>query len=504
MVQRPPDPGPGAAGEQPHDLRSRYKQATRDAIGAAALRLALEQGPRGLKLVRVSEIASAAGISPRTYNNYFSSREEAICALHADQARRFGAAVRARPAREPFTTAVIAAAVEVFASPEPDRAGLGMIMSTPELQGEALKAFTLAEEPLAEAIAARAGHGQGDLASHTLAAAIAAAIRVAGRYWLSTTSAPPFAEVLGEALRYVLPIGNSDHPQQPVVHMTTNENPTAAAAGDLLLGGDLRVNRLGFGAMRLALGGQVRDPEAGAAIVRRAVELGVDHIDTAGFYGFGELHAHEMIRAALEPYGDDVVIATKVGPLLEGGIRPTGEATPEQLRGLVEDDLRRLGLDRLDLVYLRVGAAGDPVAARFAALEDLRSEGLIRHLGVSNVTSDQLAEARSVGPVAAVQNHFHVHQRADSALVEQCAKEGIAYVPFFPLGGGRDKIDPARLASVADRHGAPAEQVALAWLLAAAPVILPIPGTSSLDHLAENVAAAGLRLTEEDLAELAE
>jgi AcrR family transcriptional regulator len=209
VPHQPPEPDPGANGEQPYDLRSRYKRATRDAISAAALRLALEQGPHGLKLVRVSEIASAAGISPRTYNNYFSSREEAICALQADQARRLGAAVRGRPAQEPFTTAVIAAAIEVFADPEPDRAGLSMIMSTPELQGEALKAFTLAEEPLAEAIAARTGRDYCDLADHVRAAAIAGAIRVAGRHWLSTTSALTFAEVLGEALRYALPSPDS-------------------------------------------------------------------------------------------------------------------------------------------------------------------------------------------------------------------------------------------------------------------------------------------------------
>ncbi len=193
----------------PHDLRSRNKQATRDAIGAAALRLAVEQGPDGLKLVRVSDIASAAGISPRTYNNYFSSREEAICAFHADQARRLGRALRARPADEPLAAAISAAAIEVFAESEPDRAGLALIMSTPELQGEALKAFTLAEEPLAAAIAERTG-GDDNLSSQVLAAAVAAAIRVAGRYWLGTTATLPFAEVLGEALRHVLPAGRAE------------------------------------------------------------------------------------------------------------------------------------------------------------------------------------------------------------------------------------------------------------------------------------------------------
>lgn len=281
----------------------------------------------------------------------------------------------------------------------------------------------------------------------------------------------------------------------------------AAAGGDFLLGGDLRVNRLGFGAMRLALGGSVRDPKAAVEVLRRAVELGVNHIDTAGFYGFGDIHAHESIREALFPYPDDLVIATKVGPLLEGGVVPTAEATPDQLRGLVEEDLRRLGLDRLDLVYLRVGGMGEPggesLGDRFAALAELRREGLIRHLGVSNVDAEQVAEARSIAPVAAVQNHFHVDHQGDADLLAQCEKAGTAYVPFFPLGGGGQKIDPDRLASIAARHGATTAQVALAWLLGTSPAILAIPGTSVLDHLTENIAAAGLRLTAEDLAELA-
>ena len=281
---------------------------------------------------------------------------------------------------------------------------------------------------------------------------------------------------------------------------------TAAAGGHFLLGGDLRVNRLGFGAMRLALGGSARSPETGVAVLRRAVELGVNHIDTAGFYGFGDQHAHELIRTALSPYPDDLVIATKVGPLLEGGVVPTGQAGPDRLRGLVEDDLRRLGRDRLDLVYLRVGgmgpAGGESIGERFAALAELRREGLIRHLGVSNVDAEQLAEAQSIAPVAAVQNHFHIHHTSDSGVLETCEREGIAYVPYFPLGGGGQRIDHGRLANVAARHGATTAQIALAWLLAASPVTLPIPGTGSLGHLTENVGAAALRLTAGDLAEL--
>jgi aryl-alcohol dehydrogenase-like predicted oxidoreductase len=178
------------------------------------------------------------------------------------------------------------------------------------------------------------------------------------------------------------------------------------------------------------------------------------------------------------------------------------------LRGLVEKDLRRLGLDRLDLVYLRVGGRGEPggesIGERFAALAELRREGLIRHLGVSHVDAAQLAEARSIAAVAAVQNQFHVHYRCDSDVFALCEQEGIAYVPFFPLGAGKERIDPTRLANVAARHQATTAQVALAWLLATSPATLAIPGTGSLAHLTENIAAASLCLTADDLAELAE
>jgi aryl-alcohol dehydrogenase-like predicted oxidoreductase len=278
-------------------------------------------------------------------------------------------------------------------------------------------------------------------------------------------------------------------------------------SNDFLLGGDLPVNRLGFGAMRLVLGRRVPHREAAVAVLRRAVELGVNHIDTAGFYGFGDVGAHELIRQALSPYPGELVIATKVGPLFAGGV-PTGQASAGQLRGLVQEDLRRLGLDRLDLVYLRVGGrgepGGEPVGERFAALADLRREGLIRHLGLSHVDAAQLAEARSIAPVAAVQNQFHVHCRGDSDLLARCEREGIAYVPYFPLGGGTVPIDANRLADVAARHRATTAQVALAWLLATSPATLAIPGTGSLDHLSENLAAAGLRLTADDLAQLTE
>jgi aryl-alcohol dehydrogenase-like predicted oxidoreductase len=291
---------------------------------------------------------------------------------------------------------------------------------------------------------------------------------------------------------------------------TTHTSQPAGASGTFLLGGDLPVARLGFGAMRLPVGtftGPVRDPRDGIAVLRRAVELGVNHIDTASFYRRGSVVANELIRQALAPYPDDLVIATKVGPLLGPEGVPSAQAAPDQLRGLVEDNLTELGVDRLDLVYLRVGGvnppSGESLGDRFAVLAALRDEGLIRHLGVSNVDAAQLAEARSIAPVAAVQNSFHVHHAGDAALLAQCAQAGIAFVPFFPLGGGNEPIDPARLEKVADRHRATVAQVALGWLLATAPCTLAIPGTGNLAHLEENMAAATLRLTPEDMDSLA-
>ncbi|MFC4117941.1 TetR/AcrR family transcriptional regulator [Nonomuraea zeae] len=188
------------------DLRTRNKQATRTAIGDAALRLAIEQGPNGLALVRVHDIATTAGVSPRTYNNYFSSREEAICSFQADRSRKVGQALRSRPDDEPLDQAVIAAVIELYTNPEPDQAGLRMIMLTPELEGEALKAFTMAEGPLAEAIAARTGTDpERDLFPAVTAAAVAGAIRVAGRHWLAAGNTASFAATLRDALTCVLP-----------------------------------------------------------------------------------------------------------------------------------------------------------------------------------------------------------------------------------------------------------------------------------------------------------
>ncbi|MCH0543433.1 aldo/keto reductase [Streptomyces sp. MUM 203J] len=271
-------------------------------------------------------------------------------------------------------------------------------------------------------------------------------------------------------------------------------------------GGDLAINRLGFGAMRLAMGtfdGPVRAPETGIKVLRRAVELGVNHLDTAGFYGRGPVRANELIRRALTPYREDgLVIATKVGPLRGPKGLPSEQAMPDQLRGLVEADLRSLGLDRLDLVYLRVGGmsgpGGESIAERFAVLAELRAQGLIRHLGVSNLDAAQFAEARAIAPVAAVQNRH----TGDMGLLAACEEAGIAYVPYFPLGGGGEPRSAERLGKVAARLGTTTAQVAIASLLAMSPSVLAIPGTGSLDHLEENLAAADLSLTEQDLADL--
>lgn len=279
---------------------------------------------------------------------------------------------------------------------------------------------------------------------------------------------------------------------------------------DFRLGGDLTIDRLGFGAMRLprgSLDGPARDPGTGRAVLRRAVELGVDHIDTADFYRSvdGSVRANTLIREALHPYPAGLVIATKVGPLPGPDGFPV-QGTVADLRPSVEANLAELGVDRLDLVYLRIGLRGVPhgesLAERFEALAALREEGLIRHLGISNVDAGHLAEARAIAPVAAVQNNFHVANREDAAVLDACTAAGIAFVPFFPLGGGFTDIADDRLVKVAERHGATTAQVALAWLLALSPVTVAIPGTGTLAHLEENMAARSLTLTADDLADL--
>ena len=284
--------------------------------------------------------------------------------------------------------------------------------------------------------------------------------------------------------------------------MTQTKAP-AAAAGTWQLG-SLTVNRLGFGAMRLlsTSDGGVRDRETSIAVLRRAVELGVNHIDTAAFYFHRTRSANELINTALG--ATDVVIATKVGPArdTDGGFAPV--ARPEQLRGQVEENLRQLGRDHLDLVNLRIGeglerGAGS-LADRFGALAELREAGLIRELGISNVGPEHLAEAQAIAPVVCVQNQYGLSaRREDDALVELCAEQGVAFVPFFAVASAAENT---AVAEVARRHDVTEAQVRLAWTLHRSPNILAIPGTGDLGHLEQNVAAAALELSEADLAAL--
>ncbi|MET9059244.1 oxidoreductase [Streptomyces antibioticus] len=277
------------------------------------------------------------------------------------------------------------------------------------------------------------------------------------------------------------------------------------------LGGDLDVARIGYGAMKLTgwPRGERPDRDTALAVLRRAVELGVNHIDTSHYYARDGVAANELIREALHPYPDGLVIATKVGALVEGSDIALPDAaktglTPDNLRRGVEANLLSLGVDRLDLVNLRMGdleRGGTSLTGPLETLLALREEGLIRHLGVSNVTAEEFAQAREVAPIACVQNLYNLARRDDDPLIDTCAEAGIAYVPFFPVGGFQP-VTAEHLDGIAARHHASVPQVALAWLLARSPNILLIPGTGSVAHLEENVAAGELTLSAEDIAAL--
>jgi pyridoxine 4-dehydrogenase len=275
--------------------------------------------------------------------------------------------------------------------------------------------------------------------------------------------------------------------------------------GALKLADDLVISRMGFGAMQLAgpgVFGPPRDRDQALAVLREAVETGITHIDTSDFYG--PVIVNELIREALYPYPADLRIVTKVGARrgADGSWRPSLE--PADLVAQVRENLAHLGVDVLDVVNLRLSAHGtgrEPVAEQFGALAELQKEGLIRHLGLSEASDAQLTEAQAIAPVVTVQNLYNVASRRDDALVDRCATEGIAYAAYFPLGGFTP-LHSATLERVAARLGASPHQVALAWLLRRSPMMVLIPGTSSLAHLRENVAAADLLLPPDALAEL--
>jgi aryl-alcohol dehydrogenase-like predicted oxidoreductase len=270
--------------------------------------------------------------------------------------------------------------------------------------------------------------------------------------------------------------------------------------------GDRTVNRLGYGAMQLAgpgVFGPPKDRNAALAVLREAVASGVNHIDTSDFYG--PHVTNQLIREALSPYPDDLVIVTKVGAVRGEDASWIPALTPADLIGAVHDNLRNLGLDALDVVNLRVGGIHGPSEAsielQFAALAELQRQGLIRHLGLSNVTSAQIEQGRAIAEIACVQNHYNLAHRGDDALIDELAGKGVAYVPFFPLGGFTP-LQSSTLSDVASGLGATPMQVALAWLLHRAANVLLIPGTSSLDHLRENLKAPAIALSDKALAEL--
>jgi pyridoxine 4-dehydrogenase len=281
--------------------------------------------------------------------------------------------------------------------------------------------------------------------------------------------------------------------------MTTTQLP----GGALALADGLTLSRMGYGAMQLAgpgVWGPPRDRSQAVAVLRAAVDLGVTHLDTSDFYGPSTVN--EVIREALYPYPDGLRIVTKVG-FRRGADRSWYPSdSRDDLRTAVHENLDHLGLDALDVVNLRVGDDDrSSVAAGFGALAELQEQGLVRHLGVSNVSTQQFREARSIAPVVCVQNHYNLVHRDDDELVDECAREGVAYTSYFPLGGF-SPVQSGVLDGVATRVGATPQQVALAWLLQRSATMLVIPGTSSVTHLRENIAAADINLPADAVAAL--
>ncbi|MGH3754469.1 MAG: aldo/keto reductase [Pseudonocardiaceae bacterium] len=271
-----------------------------------------------------------------------------------------------------------------------------------------------------------------------------------------------------------------------------------------LLGGDLPVHRLGYGAMRITgsgVWGEPPDRDGAKAVLRRVLDLGVNLIDTADSYGpeVSEL----LIADALHPYPADLVIATKGGLLRDGPNRWRPDCRPLHLRAACEASLGRLRLERIDLYQLHAVDAQVPIEESMGALVELQGAGLVRHIGVCNVSADQLTRARGIADVVSVQNRYNLTDRGSDDLVDACERKGLGFLPWFPLATGELAAPGGRLDRIAQAHGATAAQVALAWLLARSPTMLPIPGTGSIEHFEENMGAARLDLTPDDLAALA-
>jgi aryl-alcohol dehydrogenase-like predicted oxidoreductase len=282
--------------------------------------------------------------------------------------------------------------------------------------------------------------------------------------------------------------------------MTENLTPNAAAAGTITIGGDLPVRRLGFGAMRITgegIWGDPQDRDVAKAVLRRTVELGVDFIDTADAYGPNV--SEELIAEALHPYPAGQVVATKGGLERTGPGKWSSNGHPDHLRQACDGSLRRLRVDSIDLYQLHRPDVAVPYEESIGALVELQQQGKIRHIGVSNVTVAQLQSAQQLTQVASVQNRYNVVYRRSDDVLELCEQDGIAFLPWAPI---QDLDSRPALAAVADRHGADRRQIVLAWLLARSPVMLPIPGTGSARHLSDNVAAAAIQLSADEIAEL--
>ncbi len=281
---------------------------------------------------------------------------------------------------------------------------------------------------------------------------------------------------------------------------------TSLPGGTFKLANDLILTRVGYGAMQLAgphVFGPPADHDGALAVLREIVRLGITHIDTSDYYG--PHITNQLIKEALHPYPEQLRIVTKLGARRDAEGNWPKALAPDELRQAVHDNLANLGLDALDVVNLRVGGLEAPepgsIAEPFSVLAEMQQEGLIKHLGVSNVTAEQVAEAQSIAPVVCVQNFYNIAHRQDDSLIDSLAEQGIAYVPYFPLGGF-SPLQSDTLCSVAARLDATPMAVALAWLLQRSPNILLIPGTSSVEHLRENVAGAGLQLPEDAIKEL--